>query len=139
MATSVFADGLYKVVYHVDFEDADRYSATLTSINNMITVYENELNDYEVSIVFVGLGARYVTDSPKAGETKRLKERRAELKGRLTALQTLRKVNLSVCNNSLEGYNLTKEDIYKDVLVVESGVVYLAKLQTEGASYLKIQ
>ncbi len=38
---------LAKVVYHADFSDPRRFSAMLTSINNMITTYENELAEYE--------------------------------------------------------------------------------------------
>ena len=45
-----------KVVYHVDFNDVTRYSATLTSVNNILAAYENELRDYEVTMVFVGHG-----------------------------------------------------------------------------------
>lgn len=56
------ADDGAKVVYHVDFNDVTRYSATLTSINNIINFYENELMDYDVQIVFVGHGLRFTTD-----------------------------------------------------------------------------
>ena len=37
-----------KVVYHADFSDPRRFSAMLTSINNMVTYYQNELIEYDV-------------------------------------------------------------------------------------------
>ncbi|WP_319558555.1 DsrE family protein [Thiomicrorhabdus sp.] len=140
LATSpVQAEDIEKAVYHVDFADADRYSATLTSINNMLNEYENALSDYDVTIVFVGKGARFVTDAPQAGQDARLKERRTELKGRLQALNSTRNVKLAVCNNTLTGFGLSKDQLYEGVEIVPSGVVFLAQLQKAGAAYIKIQ
>ncbi|NOR40958.1 MAG: hypothetical protein GQ537_07095, partial [Gammaproteobacteria bacterium] len=56
------SDEVLKVVYHADFADPRRYSAMLTSINNMVTHYQNELIDYDVRIVFVSHGIRFLTD-----------------------------------------------------------------------------
>ena len=39
--TAQAADDGAKVVYHVDFKDPTRYSATLTSINNIINFYSH--------------------------------------------------------------------------------------------------
>ena len=139
LVANVSADDVSRAVYHVDFEDPDRYSATLTSINNMLNAYENDLAEYDVSIVFVGLGVRFITDDPRAGETARLTERRSELKGRLNALQSIREVKLVACNNTVEEFGLTDKELYDGVEVVPSGVVQLAKLQKEGAAYIKIQ
>jgi hypothetical protein len=36
-----------RVVYHADYADPRRFSAMLTSINNMVTHYQNELIDYD--------------------------------------------------------------------------------------------
>ena len=47
-----------QVVYHADFSDPRRFSAMLTSINNMITTYKSELREYDVRIVFVAYGIR---------------------------------------------------------------------------------
>lgn len=41
--TAYAADDGAKVVYHVDFNDPTRYSATLTSINNILNFYDFEL------------------------------------------------------------------------------------------------
>ncbi|WP_130538008.1 DsrE family protein [Thiomicrorhabdus indica] len=138
-SNTVFADELEKVVYHVDFSQADRFSATLTSVNNMLVEYENAFKDYEVSIVFVGLGARFVTDTEKAGTSEKLNQRRKELSARLKNLHDMKEVKLSVCNNTLKDFGLKDSELYQGVETVPSGVVHLASLQKNGAAYLKIQ
>ena len=55
-------DGVARVVYHADFSDPRRFSAMLTSIHNMVSYYENQLLEYDVRIVFVAHGIRFVTD-----------------------------------------------------------------------------
>jgi len=132
-----------KVVYHVDFNDVTRYSATLTSINNIVAAYENELRDYEVSIVFVGHGIRFVTDDPLKGTpyatNADLDKRRAELKGRLEALVKVRNVKALLCDKTRDEIGLDKTKIYSVVALTPSGVATIADLQMQGAAYLKIQ
>jgi len=132
-----------KVVYHVDFNDVTRYSATLTSINNILAAYENELRDYEVSIVFVGHGIRFVTDDPLKGTpyvtNADLDKRRAELKGRLEALVKVRNVKALLCDKTRDEIALDKAKIYSVVTLTPSGVATIADLQMQGAAYLKIQ
>jgi len=132
-----------KVVYHVDFNDVTRYSATLTSINNIVAAYENELRDYEVSIVFVGHGIRFVTDDPLKGTpyatNADLDKRRAELKGRLEALVKVRNVKALLCDKTRDEIGLDKTKIYSVVSLTPSGVATIADLQMQGAAYLKIQ
>ena len=87
------ADAAVKVVYHADFADPRRFSAMLTSINNMVTFYQNDLIDYDVRIVFVAHGIRFLTndklkDTPFSSDTA-LEERRDNLHGRLSALQSV--------------------------------------------------
>ena len=38
-------DDVVKVVYHADFSDPRRFSAMLTSINNMATYYTQRINE----------------------------------------------------------------------------------------------
>ncbi|MEF3192936.1 MAG: DsrE family protein [Halothiobacillaceae bacterium] len=133
------AADIARVVYHVDYADPDRYSLTLTSVNNMLNAYEQDLREYDVEIVFVGPGARFVTNDKKAGTDKRLEAKRAELKGRLEALNKVRGVKLKVCNNTLSDMGIAKEALYPGVEVVPSGVAYIADQQAKGAAYLKIQ
>jgi len=132
-----------KVVYHVDFNDVTRYSATLTSVNNLLNAYEADLRDYEVSIVFVGHGIRFVTDDALKGTPyaadKALLDRRAELKGRLDTLIKVKGVKALLCDKTRDEIALDKAKVYDGVGMTPSGVVAIADLQAQGAAYLKIQ
>jgi uncharacterized protein len=132
-----------KVVYHVDFNDVTRYSATLTSISNILTAYETELRDYEVTLVFVGHGIRFVTDDALKGTpyatNADLDKRRAELKGRLETLVKVRGVKAMLCDKTRDEIALDKAKVYSVVELTPSGVATIADLQMQGAAYLKIQ
>lgn len=137
------ADDGAKVVYHVDFNDPTRYSATLTSINNIMNFYQNELMEPEVHLVFVGYGLRFTTDDALKGtpyeHDAALLERRDELKGRLDALITVRGVKVHLCDKTRDEVGLAKDKVYKGIELTPSGVAKIAILQSEGFAYLKIQ
>ncbi len=132
-----------KVVYHADFADPRRFSAMLTSINNMVTTYQNDLVDYDVRIVFVAHGIRFVTEDKLAktpfAEDDALKSRRADLLVRLGGLRDVQGVKLELCDITRESVNLPKDKLIKGVTTVRSGVVRLAELQHQGFAYLKIE
>jgi len=137
------ADDIARVVYHADFADPRRFSAMLTSINNMVTYYQNELIDYDVRIVFVAHGIRFVTDDTLAGtpfaEDAEMAERRANNAGRLQSLNTVQGVKLQLCDITRSQINLAPEKLYEGVESVPSGVVQIAELQREGFAYIKIE
>lgn len=137
------ADDGAKVVYHVDFNDVTRYSATLTSINNIMTAYENQLMNADVHLVFVGHGLRFTTSDSLKGtpyeHDKDLLERRDELKGRLDALMNSRGVKVKLCDTTRTEVGLSEDKLYEGIELVESGVYDIAILQSEGYAYLKIQ
>lgn len=134
---------LEKVVYHADFADPRRFSAMLTSINNMLTVYQSDFKEYDVRIVFVSHGIRFVTADKLAktpfAEDAVFKARRAELRQRLTALQELQGVKLELCDITRESVQLPASKLMNDVTLVPSGVVRIAELQRQGFAYLKIE
>jgi len=136
-------DEVSKVVYHADFSDPRRFSAMLTSINNMTTHYQNEMIDYDVRIVFVAHGIRFVTDdklekTPFA-EDKDMAERRESNTGRLSTLNIVQEVKLELCDITREGIGLDKSKLLKGVESVPSGVVRIAELQSQGFAYIKIE
>lgn len=143
LASAVAVASPAKVVYHVDFNDVTRYSATLTSIGNIITAYENDLRDYEVTLVFVGHGLRFTTDDALANTPyvadEALNARRAELKGRLETLVNVRGVTALLCDKTRDEIELDPSLIYDVVKLTPSGVAAIADLQMDGAAYLKIQ
>jgi uncharacterized protein len=132
-----------KVVYHADFSDPRRFSSMLTSINNMVTYYNSELMDYDVRIVFVAHGIRFVTDDKLAdtpfAEDADLAERRSNLTGRLQSLQQVHRVRLELCDITRSEINLGEKKLHEGVELVPSGVVRIAELQSEGFAYIKIE
>ena len=137
------ADDGAKVVYHADFSDPRRFSAMLTSINNMVTHYQNDLVDYDVRIVFVAHGIRFLTEDKLAetpfAEDEALAERRENIRGRLESLRDVQNVKLELCDITRSQINLPQEKVYDNVTSVPSGVVRIAELQSEGFAYIKIE
>jgi len=136
-------DDMAKVVYHADFSDPRRFSAMLTSINNMVTYYQNELVEYDVRIVFVAHGIRFLTKddlkkTPFAADAKLL-ERRDELAGRLSSLNKVQGVKLELCDITRSQIGLPKEKLAEGVESVTSGVVRVAELQHQGFAYIKVE
>ena len=136
-------DDVVKVVYHADYADPRRFSAMLTSINNMTNFYENEFIEYDIRIVFVAHGIRFLTDDKLAGtpfaEDPKMAERRESNKGRMLSLNSVKGVKLELCDITRSQIGLEKSKLYDAVESVPSGVVRVAELQTKGYSYLKIE
>ncbi|MDG4866920.1 DsrE family protein [Guyparkeria sp. 1SP6A2] len=143
LAPAAHADDTQRVVYHVDFPDPTRYSATLTSINNLINDAEQKLLPWDVHLVLVGHGIRFATDDPLEGTAfaadEALNERRAELKGRLQSLVEMRDVKVHLCDVTRKETGLAEDQLYEGVELVGSGVAKIADLQRDGYAYLKIQ
>ena len=137
------AEPVAKVVYHADFADPRRFSAMLTSINNMVTTYQHDLADYDVRIVFVAYGIRFVTADALKGtpfaEDAALKARRKDLLERLGSLQNAQGVKLELCGITREQTRLDPEKLIPGVELVPSGVVRIAELQHQGFAYIKIE
>jgi len=137
------ADNVVKVVYHADFSDPRRFSAMLTSINNMVGVYQEGLVDYDVRIVFVSYGIRFVTQDKLTGtpfaEDAELKKRRENLLGRLNTLRETFGVKLELCGITREQAGLDEKKLIPGVEIVRSGVVRIAELQHQGFSYIKVE
>ncbi len=125
----------------MDFGAPRRFSAMLTSIYNMVTTYENELMDYDVRIVMLSRGIRFVTTDKLKGtpfeEDKALAESRKNLMTRLNSLREVFGVKLALCEITRVAVKLDKDKIMPGVELVPSGVVEVARLQSEGFSYLK--
>jgi len=142
-AQDVSAESEAKVVYHADFADPRRFSAMLTSINNMMSYYENELVEADVRIVFVAHGIRFLTDNSlektSFATDAALDERRENLKGRLLSQSNTRGVKLELCDITRSQIALSEDELYEGVTLVPSGVVRIAELQGEGYAYIKIE
>jgi intracellular sulfur oxidation DsrE/DsrF family protein len=132
-----------KVVWHVDFADSRRLSAMIQNVNNMVTTYQGNLEDYDVRIVFLSGGIRFLTTDPLKGtpfeEDAAYRAARPDLITRLQQLRTLHDVKLEVCEITREQLQLPKEKIIDGVAPVRSGVVRIAELQAKGFAYLKVE
>ena len=132
-----------KVVYHADYADPVRLSSMLTSIFNMVTTYENEFIDYDIRIVFLSHGIRFLTTDRLKGTPfevdDKFAEQRESLIIRLKTLHEMQNINLSLCNITREAIDLDEKKLIPGVTLVTSGVVEIAKLQSQGFSYLKVQ
>jgi len=142
VGTSAAAQGA-KVVWHVDFAEPRRLSAMIQNVNNMVTTYQGNLDDYDVRIVFVAGGIRFVTTDPLKGtpfeEDEAYRKARPDLITRLQQLRTLHNVKLELCEITREALQLPKDRIIEGVASVRSGVVRIAELQSKGYAYLKVE
>ena len=136
-------DDVIRVVYHADFGDPRRFSAMLTNIGNMVGVYQSNLEDYDIRIVFVSYGIRFVTRDSLAGtpfaEDAALKERRENLIGRLESLHNTYGVKLELCNITREQVGLDQKKLIPNVQMVPSGVARIVELERKGYAYLKVE
>lgn len=132
-----------KVVWHVDFSEPRRLSAMIQNVNNMVTTYQGNLDDYDVRIVFLAGGIRFVTTDPLKGTPfeadAAFSAARPDLITRVQQLRTLHNVKLEYCDITREQLNLAKERIIEGVAPVRSGVVRIAELQAKGFAYLKVE
>jgi len=132
-----------KVVWHADFSDPRRLSALIQNVNNMVATYQSDLEEYDVRIVFLSGGIRFLTTDALANtpfaEDKELKARRAELIQRLQQLRDVMNVKLELCEITREALQLPIGKIIPGVGSVRSGVVRIAELQHNGYAYLKVE
>ena len=132
-----------KVVFHADYADPQRMSSMLTSIFNMVTTYENEFIEYDIRIVFLSHGIQFLTHDRLKGTPFEVDDKQAKLRKdlitRLTTLHDMQNINLSLCDITRQAISLDKKKLIPGVTIVTSGVVEIAKLQSQGFSYLKVQ
>ncbi|MDH5408146.1 MAG: DsrE family protein [Gammaproteobacteria bacterium] len=136
-------DDTMKVVYHADFADPRRMSAMITSITNMVTTYTSDLIEFDVRIVFVAHGIRFLTQDKLAktpfAEDAKLAKVKASIMERLAGLEDVYGVKLELCDITRQGIKLKKEKLMPKVNLVRSGVVQIATLQKKGFAYLKVE
>ena len=109
----------------------------------MLKSYQNELEDYDVRIVFNAHGIRYVTDDLLEGtpfaKDVQLSEQHAELRDRLKSLNSIQDVKLELCDITRGAIDLAPDQLLPGVELVPSGVVRIAELQGEGFTYIKVE
>jgi intracellular sulfur oxidation DsrE/DsrF family protein len=122
--------GKQKVVYHINYDggpESKAYKGAMNNIQNHINAVGAENLDVKVVLHGNGLG---LLMSAKADDA--LQTRIASLKGQ--------NVGFHVCNNTLQGREISYEDDLYDVWsedIVPSGVAELSRLQQMGYTYIK--
>jgi len=115
-----------KVVYHINYDDPKRISATFSNIANHIS----QLGEDHISVKAVvhGPAIKYFIDAKK-DQAKQ---------STLDALR-LNDVQFIICGNSLDGYKVSYTDLY-DVAeedVVQAGLPEIVHLQQQGYFYVR--
>ncbi len=112
------------VVYHIDDMGAQALKG-LRNIRNHLDVdpaAKITVVTHALGVDFLREGAKDVNGSPFAGPVSAL---------------TARGVKFEVCEITLKNRNMKKEDFMQEAEFTPSGVVRLARLQKQGAAYIK--
>jgi uncharacterized protein len=129
--------GKQKVVYHVNFDDAQTQTATLANIQNHINAVGAE--NIEVKVVMHGDGISLVME-PDALKGTKMKAANAtpEMEAKISGLKQ-QGVKFEICANTLKGRNVPVNALYDtdDADIVPSGVAELSRLQQMGYTYIK--
>lgn len=115
-----------KVVYHINYKDMSRFSATLANMANHIAAVGEDQIDLKAMV---------------HGEAVEIFMNAVEDDGLQITLDAARfnGVQFIICGNTLTGYNITYEDLY-DVNaedVVQAGLPAIIKLQQQGYFYVR--
>jgi intracellular sulfur oxidation DsrE/DsrF family protein len=115
----------------------------IQNVNNMVSTYQGTFQEYDVRIVFIAGGLRFVTEDKLArtpfAEDREFRKLRPQLIQRLNQLRELHNVKLEYCELTREAINLPSNKIIAGVEPVPSGVVRIAELQAQGFAYLKVE
>jgi hypothetical protein len=139
VATTVAADTYapQKVVYHVNYYDAQQQTGALRNIQNHINAVGSE--NLEVQVVMHGNGVSLVLPPDEVEGTK-MKQGNADdqMQARIAGLKQ-QGVAFKICANTLKGRQVERLALYDtdEGDVVPSGVAELSKLQAQGVTYLK--
>lgn len=115
-----------KVVYHINYKDMSRFSATLANMANHIAAVGEGQIDLKAMV---------------HGEAVEIFMNAVDDDGLQITLDAARfnGVQFIICGNTLTGYNITYEDLY-DVNaedVVQAGLPAIIKLQQQGYFYVR--
>ena len=115
-----------KVVYHMNYHQQDRISATFANITNHIEALGEE--NIDIKVMVHGKAIEYLMSAVE-DEAKQI------------ALDSLRLsgVQFLVCGNTLNGYKITLNDIYEveEEDLVQAGLPGIVDLQQQGYIYVR--
>jgi intracellular sulfur oxidation DsrE/DsrF family protein len=129
LSLNSFSDSLYsdqKVVYHMNYHDESRIAETMTNISNHLqSLGEGHI---DIKVVVHGKAIEYFMDAVEDQEKQIT----------IDSLR-LRDVQFIMCGNTLDGYKITREDLYEveEEDVVQAGLPTIIDLQQKGYIYVR--
>lgn len=126
---SLFAAEQYqeqKVLYHVNYHEQSRISKTLINVANHLEALGEDRVD--IKVMMHGKAVEYLIEA-------------VEDEGKQMQLDSLRMsgVQFLVCGNTLNGYNITLDDLYEVEAedMVQAGLPAIVDLQQKGYIYVR--
>lgn len=132
------ADETVRVVYQCDFKDPERVNLMLSTLNNLVSEYQQNMIDYEIDVVAFGPCLQYMMkDFKSTGFTKmpNLESTQARFRSLVSGRDNIR---LYACENTMKMKNVKPEQIIDIVKLTPSGVSKIIDDQRKGYSYIKI-
>lgn len=111
----------YKIVFDMASSDTADHSSIIKQVNNVL----KNAPGSSIEIVFHGKAVYALVKNSTT------------LKDRLDDLVNNKGVILAACNNSMNRYNITKEDLIPSAIVVPVAMIELADKQVKGWSYIR--
>jgi len=125
VATAAFAAAAQdKVVYHID----DTATQALKGLRNVRNHLDTDPGA-KITVVTHANGVDFLMEGAKDGN--------GSAYAGLVAALSARGVKFEVCEITLKSRNLSKDQLIQEAEFTPSGVVRIAKLQHEGAAYIK--
>ena len=127
--SAAMAEGLHRIVIHVDDNDPKRMNMALNNAANVDAYYKERLDEVTIEIVAYGPGLNMLI----AGKSP-VEERIASFE------QNFDNITFRACGNTLN--KMTKKagmdiPLLSQAVMVVSGVVHLSERQEQGWSYIR--
>ncbi|NLZ16122.1 MAG: hypothetical protein GX087_00090 [Desulfobulbaceae bacterium] len=113
---------VYRAVFHLDANDEKIFALGLNNVTNLLKAIPNDHHD--VVMLFNGPAVQL------------LQQESCALQENIRNLQQQRVV-FKVCNNALNKFGVTTEDLVPGCIVIPAGIVELIVLQQDGYAYIK--
>ncbi|MCJ7764756.1 MAG: DsrE family protein [Thiovulaceae bacterium] len=132
------ADETVKIVYQCDFQEPKRVNLMLSTINNLVSEYQQNLIDYEIDVVALGPCLQYMMKDFKSTDFKKLPNLE-KTQVRFRSLVSGRdNIRLYACENTMKMKKVKPEQILDIAHVTSSGVGKIVHDQLNGYAYIKI-
>lgn len=114
---------IYRAVFHTNSHDLSVFSRGLSNVVNLLKAIRGE--HYDLVLLFNGPGVKLLCRQDCGDHTE--------------VIQTLQqaRVSFKVCQNSLNMFGLTAEELVAGCEIVPAGIVALIELQHNGYAYIK--